>query len=402
MSEMKMRVLGLAATLAIASGATAAAAEIIVDEAAGTVAIVPSAEEAQAGAIEGYWTPERMENARPMPLPAPAEPQGGPGVEAQESSVITDPPSFVPAWSPDSGEPPPGPDESIQLNLQDDAFDIEPLTYGTAPTSPAGPYGPFQRWSMQGRYAQWPRSIHGKLFFSQGGLNYVCSGTVIGGSTIATAGHCVAAGDGSTWSSNFLFCPSYTQSGVNPAVGCWSGVGATTSGAWFSRGDFDYDYGCIVTALTGTVRSAKVGSVTGTAGRAANAASVYPTIQFGYPSAAPFNGAVIQQVATTEWYERDTTAGGQVSKYVGSDLTPGSSGGGWFLSWRHPNAEFADTDANPTTDPFGAQNGPILNGVTSHRRSAYNQEMASPQFLNTAASGESEDVFQGCLTHANN
>ncbi len=185
-------------------------------------------------------------------------------------------------------------------------------------------------------------------------------------------------------------------------MGCWSGVSATTSVAWFSGGDFDYDYACIVTAVTGTVRGAKVGNVTGTAGRAWNFTSFQPTLQFGYPSGSPFDGAVIQQVATTEWYERDTTAGGQVSKYVGSDLTPGSSGGGWFLSWRHPNTEFADTDANPATDPSGAQNGPFLNGVTSHRRTAYTQEMASPQFLSTAAGGESEDIFLGCLAHANN
>ncbi len=403
MSKMGRRELGLLATLAIAFSAATPAAEIVVDEAAGAVGIVPDEIEAQADAIERYWTPERMERAQPAPLPAPSDSENGLTIESQESTPILEPPGFAPAWSPDSGEPPPSPDDSFQLNFEPDAFDIALMTFGVAPTDPVnGPYGPFQRWSMHGKYVQWPRSVHGKLFYTQGGVNYVCSATVIGPSTLATAGHCVAAGDGSTVSTNYLFCPSYSPSGPNATVGCWAGVTARVSVAWFSGRDFDYDYACIVTATTGTVRSAKIGSVTGTAGRIWNLPSSQPIVQFGYPSAAPFNGTVIQQVATTEWYERDVIPGGQVSKYVGSDLTPGSSGGGWFVSWRHPNAEFPDTDGKLLTDPYGAQNGPFLNGVTSHRRSAFTQEMASPPFLSTAAGGESEDIFALCLAHANN
>jgi hypothetical protein len=397
------RLLGLLAALAMAIGTVTPGAEMVVDEAAGAVSIVPDDIEPQADAIDRYWTLERMERAQPAPFPVPPVPQSGLYVEPQESAVDLGPPGFAPAWSPGSREPPPFPDDTFELNFAPDAADISPMTFGAAPTDPVnGPYGPFQRWSMHGRYVQWPRSIHGKLFYSQGGSNYVCSATVIGLSTIATAGHCVAAGDGSTWSSTFLFCPSYNQEGQNSTLGCWPGIEASTSGAWFSRGDFDYDYGCIVTATTGTVKSDKIGNVTGMAGRAWNLPSSQPTLQFGYPAAVPFNGKVIQQVATTEWYELDIIPGGQVSKFVGSDLTAGSSGGGWFVSWRHPHTEFPDTDGKPLTDPYGAQNGPLLNGVISLRRSAFTQELASPQFLRTAAGGESEDIFALCLAHENN
>ena len=48
----------------------------------------------------------------------------------------------------------------------------------------------------------------------------------IGRSTLATAGHCVHAGNNSPagWSTNLLFCPSYGPAGVHPARGCWTGV----------------------------------------------------------------------------------------------------------------------------------------------------------------------------------
>jgi hypothetical protein len=265
---------------------------------------------------------------------------------------------------------------------------------------------------MQGSYVQWPRSIHGKLFFSFGASNFVCSASVIGRSTIATAGHCVSNGAG-TFATNVLFCPSYNQGGPNTSRGCWATVSLTTSGAWHSSGDPDFDYACGVTAVTGTVIANKIGNITGWAGRGWNWVDV-PVITFGYPQAAPFGGTIIQQTASVEWYNVDFTAGTQVSKVIGSDLTGGASGGGWFLSWRHPSVEVADSDGNNGTDPAGGNNGPFINGVNSHKRCSVHcgsppnatqgvfwQEMTSPPFRNDGT-GDSEDVFAVCLAHVNN
>ncbi|HQZ37983.1 MAG TPA: hypothetical protein PLH72_02995 [Vicinamibacterales bacterium] len=360
-------------------------------------------------AVLEYWTPERMASAMPVPTPGvPTE-----GIALTAKPMASGDPGLVNGWAPGSG---PYVEQRQTFARGEEPGFASPQAFGTAPTNPlAGPYGPFQRWTMQGSYTPYPRSVHGKLFFSLNGGNWVCSATVIGRSTIATAGHCVSDGS-ATWATNFLFCPSYYQLGAFPGRGCWSGVTATTSFQWFNAADPDYDYACIVTATTGTTVANKIGNVTGWVGRAWNWNDT-PEMTFGYPAAAPFAGNIIQQTASVDWYDVDFTAGGPASKVIGSDLTGGSSGGGWFLSWRAPGAEVADTDDNPGTDPAGANNGPYINGVNSHKRCAggtcaspptattgvFWQEMSSPRFRVDAGDiNDSEDVFAGCLAHSNN
>ncbi|MGH9380107.1 MAG: trypsin-like serine peptidase [Thermoanaerobaculia bacterium] len=372
--------------------------------------------EGEARAIEAYWTPERMAAAEPMPTPAVLVTEDDFARQATEPQAFGGEPGLVNGHPPGGGEYVP----HVQTFTREEAALFgqfgEPQDHGTPPTNPqTGPYGPFQRWTMQGKYLPFPRSVHGKLFFSgAGGGNFVCSATVINRSTIATAGHCVSNGSGS-FHSNFLFCPSYfnNPTGPNPDRGCWAWAQAWTSGPWHNAGDPDYDYACIVTPNTGTTIANKIGNVTGWAGRAWNWNDV-PEITFGYPQGSPFVGNTIQQTASVEWYDWHFVGGGQWSKIIGSDLTGGSSGGGWFLSWRGPATEIPDTDGNSNTDPANA-GGPHINGVNSHKRCIVNcgspptpttgvfwQEMTSPSFRNTEANGESEDIFGLCFGHPNN
>ena len=134
----------------------------------------------------------------------------------------------------------------------------------------------------------------GKLFFTQNGKNYVCSASVINKSTLATAGHCVHAGNNlqTGWSTNVLFCPSYRPvNSVDPTInGCWKGVSLTTSFQRFNAANIDRDYGCIVTAKTGTKQATSIGNVTGWTGRAWNWPSKQSTFAWGYPAASPFPG----------------------------------------------------------------------------------------------------------------
>jgi hypothetical protein len=266
---------------------------------------------------------------------------------------------------------------------------------------------------MHGRYGIWPRSVHGKLFFLANGNPQTCSGTVIQANVVATAGHCVSDGRG-RFHDNLLFCPQYYQEGRMPGTGCWAVENVVTSSHWHQRRDLDYDYACLVTRPTGTEYPGPIGERTGWAGVAFNIPSRQPIVQFGYPSNAPFAGDTIQQVISTEWYEVDTSTGGQRSKYVGSDLNGGSSGGGWFLSWRHPRYEYDDTDASIETDPSGAMNGPFLNGLNSHKRCKNNcasppsdsqgiywQEMGSPVFqAGVADDQDALDIFTTCWEDA--
>jgi V8-like Glu-specific endopeptidase len=371
--------------------------------------------------VEAYWTPERIANAQPMPTPTwiitstgrqpmYQEPEHGvpttinghpPGGGEYTPHVRTYPPSGGGA-SPGGGEYTP----QVQ----------GPQAFGPGPSHPTdyANYGKFQRWTMHGKYVTWPRSLHGKLFFTLNGAGWVCSATVTNRSTIITAGHCVSDGAGN-WASNLYFCPSYNQGGENATFGCWSAGSQFTTSNWHTGGDPDYDYACATTATTGTVQANKIGNVTGWAGRAWNWGAANPEITFGYPAASPFGGTIIQQTASVEWYEWDFTAGGLKSKLIGSDLTGGSSGGGWFLSWKAPGFNVADTDGSGITDPANA-GGPHINGINSHKRCLQNcntppsstaglfwQEMSSPQFWSSAeADNDSEDVFALCFDHDNN
>ena len=400
--------LAVALFLALAGGAAAQDPTVSTPEGRGTDA---AAAEAEALAIQDFWTPERMAAAEPRPIPTMVTTESA---SLTAAPVILGEPILISGHSAGGG---PFTPKVRTFRRSEGQATATPQSWGTAPTNPlSGPYGPFQRWTMEGNYLPFARAIHGKLFFVLGGNLFQCSASVIGRSTVATAGHCVSDGGG-TFATSLLFCPSYYNGagGVHPARGCWAGVAVTTSGAWHFTGDPDYDYACFVTATTGTIVADKIGNVTGWSGRAANWPSEQPEITFGYPAGAPFPGNVIQQTASTEWYNWEATAGGQVSKVIGSDLTGGASGGGWFLGWRAPGAEVADTDGSIVTDPAGF-GGPYINGVNSHKRCVVNcsspptagagvfwQEMTSPPFLSTAAvDGDSEEVFAVCLAHVNN
>ena len=71
---------------------------------------------------------------------------------------------------------------------------------------------------------------NGKVFFTMGGVNYVCSGTSVvassGLSLVWTAGHCVNEGPG-PYATNFLFVPAYID-GTAP-YGKWAGTTLQTT-----------------------------------------------------------------------------------------------------------------------------------------------------------------------------
>lgn len=210
--------------------------------------------------------------------------------------------------------------------------------------------------------------------------------------------------DGS-FATNRLFCPSYNENGVDSTVGCWAAYNSKTSSGWVSNSDPDYNYACLIMNISGTVHNNSMGNVIGWAGRAWNWSSCQMEFRFGYPSETPLPGGHIIAVAAPEAYEYHFPSGGQASKFTGSDLTKGSTGGSWILCLRHRDAEYPDTDGTNITDPGSLW----VNGVNSHWRcridcrypptttnGRYWQEMNSPPFRNTSASDKSEDIFS-CL-----
>ena len=380
--------------------------------------------------VHVYWTAERMQNAIEMDLPEVVTSAGEESqwaVSIEKSLQDIGEPGYVPGWSPGSGLPQPDPTVGYTITDEDPLYETATYgadlqTYGSAPTDPLnGPYSPFQRWNHYQNYTRQATATIGKLFFTDGTFNYSCSASVIGRRTIATAGHCVSNGNGSFYT-GWLFCPSYYKgsgSGApHPTRGCWGWVSATVPNYWHNNYALDRDYACIVTSLTGDTVPDEVGNVTGWTGRAWNYSSYQPMVSWGYPAGYPFAGYHIILATSPEWYEVDMYSGdGQVSKYMGNDMTGGSSGGPWWMSVKHWDAgkENKDTDGFSSTDPPGCPNcvpgGPYINGVNSHRRcrgscftpptstaGTFWQEMGSAQFRNTGGdTQESEDVFGVCL-----
>lgn len=374
-----------------------------------------------------YWTAERMAAAKPanMPMVNSAMSKKAAGVLTGRPADAF--PTVVPGWSPESGKPQPTAKSVMTFRPGTPQYNrimatAQPQTFGSPPANPVdyANYGKFQRWNWYGNYLLFPTSVIGKMFFSQNGQGFVCSGTVVNRNTFLTAGHCVSTGTG-TFSSNILFCPSYfrsTGSGApHPNTGCWTGVFMNTTTDWHFSSNFDRDYACVVTAVNGTVHNNSMGNVTGWAGITTNWPRTQMVFSNGYPQGSPFPGYHIIFTAAVEWYSVDSgsTADGNVSKYIGNDMTGGSSGGGWWLSISHatPGFEYPDVDGDGVnTDPLPGL-GPYVNGLNSHKRclgacttppsagqGIFWDEMGSPDFTSSGSDPRDVlDVYNGCIAN---
>ncbi|TBN56852.1 hypothetical protein EYE40_05245 [Glaciihabitans arcticus] len=170
-----------------------------------------------------------------------------------------------------------------------------------------------------------PVSHIGKVFFSSGGGNYVCSGNAVSSgneSTVSTAGHCVNEGGGA-FVTNFVFVPAY-DNGAAP-YGQWPAIELVAPTEWTSGGDLSYDTGF---AVVSTVNNASLTDTVGGSGLTFNDARGLGYAAYGYPAAAPFNGQTLQSCAGTATAD---PFGQSQSQGIPCDMTGGSSGGPWFI-----------------------------------------------------------------------
>ena len=174
-------------------------------------------------------------------------------------------------------------------------------------------------------YTSAPTRTNGKVFFTDDGLNYVCSGTaVLSGnkSVVWTAGHCVHDG-ASNFHTNWTFVPAYAD-GSRP-YGTWTARALLTTSGWAGGGDFSYDNGAaVVSANAGSALTDVVG------GRdiAFNGPRGQQYASHGYPAAAPFNGQRLWACNSPLVY--DDTSASPATMGIDCDMTGGSSGGGWI------------------------------------------------------------------------
>lgn len=222
--------------------------------------------QSRAGVVS-YWTADRMRNARPVQRAKP-----GP--------------------APGSG----------------------PAKAGTALEVPA-PYTGLTR-------------THGKVFFTDGAIDYVCSGTAIQSaneSAVWTAGHCVNRGPGDFFT-NWAFVPAY-RDGQRP-YGTWAARRLQTTTRWQSSGDFSYDLGAATVSANGG--GATLTDTVGGRGIVFNGARDQRYDAFGYPAAGKFNGQRLWH-CDSPLYMSDTRTSPQTMG-IQCNMTGGSSGGAWLTT----------------------------------------------------------------------
>lgn len=178
----------------------------------------------------------------------------------------------------------------------------------------------------RGKLAADTESHVGKVFFTLGGQNFVCSGNAVSSaneSTVATAGHCLNNGPG-TKPSFFIFVPGY-EDGERP-YGTWVARSYYVPALWNAKGDMAFDTGfAVVEKLNGQSLTAVVGG----SGAVFNQAKGLKYEAFGYPVAKPFNGERLQSCKGTA--APDPRNPQFNSQGIRCDMNGGSSGGPWFI-----------------------------------------------------------------------
>lgn len=169
-------------------------------------------------------------------------------------------------------------------------------------------------------------TAHGKVFFTENGVNYVCSGTALAStneSVVWTAGHCVNEGPGA-FVTNFLFVPAY-RDGAAP-YGRFAASRLLTTSGWQSSGEFGVDVGAAVVGAN--ENGVSLNDAVGGRSIVFGADRVQSYKVYGYPAAKRFSGQRMR-LCDTAW-SRDDTSTDPDAMGVPCDMTGGSSGGGWI------------------------------------------------------------------------
>jgi glutamyl endopeptidase len=149
------------------------------------------------------------------------------------------------------------------------------------------------------------------ILFSEGGGDYLCSGFMISDNTVATAGHCVAPGDGTGFYDRTTFHIFPGRNGTERPYGSCRARRLYSVGGWLNYGRDDFDYGAIKL-------DCDIGNTTGWYGISATYDGVgTPVTIQGYPGDKPL----------TQWQSRDRIRFEQPRRlFYQNDTTGGMSG----------------------------------------------------------------------------
>lgn len=260
-------------------------------------------------AATNYWTPERMKNAIPDPMRDRTRTNLTPGTSS--------PPAQGPSGFGESGLPAVA--SAIEKNFVLPFVSIPKS--GSVYNYPA----PFARYQNFDSYDVYPYSTIVKIFYTDAGRDYVCSGSVWPGRAVLTAGHCVYNNDARRYHTNVVAVPQY-KNGSSP-LGAFIATDLITISD-YQNGNQGYDMALILTATKG---GSKISTYTGWLGGMWNVTPMQHWTVIGYPAGRPFNGET-QQVCQASYAYPDERQS-PVTVGIGCDLTGGSSGCPWIVKF---------------------------------------------------------------------
>jgi V8-like Glu-specific endopeptidase len=360
------------AVAALATGSTAWAAESLV---LGHRVQNPKA-------VAEYWTAERYANAQPYEAELDLA-----ALEAAADDLAAE---LDAALGPEAaeGSSEPGYPPTVNLRPQPQrlfspadrwiADPVEPQSVGSG-----GGHYTSSRVHPAGVEEFYPYRTVGKIYFSYGGQNFVCSGAVIRKRLVLTAGHCLHQGKGGQngFHSNVRFVPGL-RNGDAP-YGQWTAAYLWVTNAWATSNGVvpnTADFAVIELndlRINGVVR--KAGDVLGTLGWITNRLLTANHLTLlGYPASMD-SGLIMHRVDSA--FKLKTNK--NTAEY-GSDMTGGSSGGPWVQ-------DFGEKATGQTY--VGGGSGNQVVGVTSY---GYNNAAVKLQ----GASNFTSNLFTGLINSA--
>jgi len=213
----------------------------------------------------------------------------------------------------------------------------------------------------------------GKVFFTENGSRYVCSGGAVDsttGSVVLTAGHCShGGGPASSYVTDWVFYPRY-KSGPDPVLGAWTATRLVATSDWVSRANAYENDAAFAKVTQGASTTTLEQALAAQGGTTPGIAFTTPATgsrvhSFGYPAAGKYNGTILIYCSGTVTIGYD----GLQTQSIPCDMTGGSSGGPWFQGFN-----------------VSAAGGGTLNSVNSYGYSSVKNRMFGPIF-DTAQEG---------------
>ena len=221
----------------------------------------------------------------------------------------------------------------------------------------------------------------GKVLFAMDGSYWVCSATVAEDavatrSIILTAGHCAYDETNHAFATNWMFVPDYDSAPApldtagnfcaSTSLGCWTASSLVVAKGFATAGGFNtqatlHDYAFAVVGAGGKTGS-QLDTATGGGHpiQFSTVANNTDTYLFGYPAAGKYHGTDLvysRGPLGTDPYNSNLTY------RVVSDMTGGSSGGGWYAPFSGGSGTLMSVNSYGYSG-VTAMHGPKLNAET--------------------------------------